>query len=225
MLDQLVAKVTSFELARPLRIAIDGRTASGKTTFADELAQRIRIQNREIIRTSIDEFHLPKADRYARGRLSAEGYYHDGYDLPAVVAFLLRPLGPGGDRLYRTASFDLVKDQPVEQEPKLAPEDAILIVDGTFLQRPELVAEWDLVIFLESSEEVSESRGINRDRELLGGEDSARRLYAERYLPAFEQYERLCSPKVTADAIVNNDDFEFPILSIPRDSRLAVNFQ
>jgi uridine kinase len=49
-----------------------------------------------------------------------------------VNRYLLAPLGPKGDRRYRTATFDLSLDQPVEQAPALAGNADILIVDGTF---------------------------------------------------------------------------------------------
>src|ERR1700759_3654411 len=97
LFDQLVAMILGIGDKRPIRIAIDGRTASGKTTFADELAAKLMQRARLVIRTSIDGFHRPKAERYARGRYSAEGYYYDARDLSAVVAMLLAPLGPNGD--------------------------------------------------------------------------------------------------------------------------------
>jgi hypothetical protein len=112
VLDELAASVASISLGRPVRVAIDGRTASGKTTLADELAALLTARGRPVIRTSIDGFHRPKAERYARGRTSPEGYYYDSRDLDAVTRLLLAPLGPGGDRRYRTASFDLEKRSP-----------------------------------------------------------------------------------------------------------------
>lgn len=185
-LKKLAADIADLRSASPIRIAIDGRTGSGKTTLANELAALI--QGREVIRTSIDGFHRPKLERYARGRYSAEGYYHDARDLHAINALLLAPLGTGGDRRYRTASFDLDNDQSIEQKAQLAPTDVILIVDGTFLQRPELRKGWDLTIFIEATELVSEQRGISRDASRLGGMDAAHLLYAERYRPAFDIY-------------------------------------
>src|SRR5437763_14570660 len=101
----LAARIGDVALGRPLRVAVDGRTASGKTTLSDELAALIRDLDRPVIRTSIDGFHRPQAERYARGRYSAQGYYHDARDLAAIVTLLLAPLGRGGDRRYRTASF------------------------------------------------------------------------------------------------------------------------
>lgn len=75
VLDQVAQGIKGLRLGHPIRIAIDGRTASGKTTLADELAALLQGQGRSVIRTSIDGFHRPRAERYARGRHSAEGYY------------------------------------------------------------------------------------------------------------------------------------------------------
>jgi uridine kinase len=136
VLNEVAKRLGRLSFGRPIKVAIDGRTASGKTTMADELAALLAAQGRPVIRTSIDGFHRPRAERYARGRYSAEGYYYDARDLSAVVAMLLAPLGPKGDRRYRTASFDLDADRYVEQEPQIAPKDAILIVDGTSSSAP-----------------------------------------------------------------------------------------
>jgi uridine kinase len=221
VLRDLAARIESLSLGHPVRIAIDGRTASGKTTLADELAAVVRTEGKEVIRTSIDGFHRAKAERYARGRYSAEGYYYDARDLPAVMSLLLAPLGPDGGRAYRTASFDLENDRPAQQERKLASADAVLIVDGTFLQRPELSGGWDVTIFVETSEQIAERRGVSRDAGHLGGADAAQKLYADRYRGAFNIYQGLCAPDVTADAVVGNDDWERPQLRIRADGRLS----
>jgi uridine kinase len=221
VLDELASLIAGIALFRPVRVAIDGRTASGKTTLANELAAVLSKTGRQVIRTSIDGFHRPKIERYARGRHSAEGYYYDARNLPAINALLLSPLGPGGNLRYRTASFDLDNDKPLEQEPRVAPANAILIVDGTFLQRSELRNGWDLAIFVETSEQASEQRGIDRDAERLGGADAARQLYADRYRPAFDIYESTCAPASAADAIFNNEDFGRPVLKFREDGRLS----
>jgi uridine kinase len=189
--------------------------------LADELAACLSARGRPVIRTSIDGFHRSKAERYARGRTSPEGYYHDSRDLDAVVRLLLAPLGPGGDRRYRTASFDLANDRPVEQDPSAADASAILIVDGTFLQRPELAGAFDVTIYVATTEVIATARGISRDAAQLGGVAAAQELYAARYRPAFDLYERLCAPELRADAIVRNDDLARPSLTIRPDGRLA----
>jgi uridine kinase len=221
ILEELATKLPRVSLGRPVRVAVDGRTASGKSTIADEIASLIHINGCRVIRTSIDGFHRPKAERYVRGRRSAEGYYYDARDLAAVRTFLLAPLGPEGNRLYRTQSFDLENDISVEQEPQLAPDDAVLIVDGTFLQRPELRDSWDVMIFVKTSDLVSEGRGVSRDAGRLGGEDAARQLYATRYHPAFDLYERLCAPEKNADVVLINEDIRRPQIHIRPDGKLG----
>ncbi len=222
VLSELAGAIAGFKPERTIRVAIDGRTASGKTTLANELAEHLQGSGRQVIRTSIDGFHRPKAERYARGRYSAEGYYYDARDLDAINRLLLAPLGPDGNRWYRTASHDLASDQYIEQAPQLASQTAILIVDGTFLQRPELAGNWDLTVFVETRQEVSEGRGITRDTELLGGEAAARQFYAERYKPAYELYAGLCAPASSADVVISNDDFDHPEMRLNGSGRLAV---
>ena len=100
-------------------------------------------------------------------------------------------------------------------------EDAILIVDGTFLQRPELKDHWDVTIFVRASVEIAEARGLGRDTERLGGEQAARVLYANRYRPANDLYERLCLPEEHSDAIIDNDNLISPKLHFPPGSRLG----
>ena len=221
VLKELAARIDLISESGPIRVAIDGRTASGKTTFADALATAVADLGRPIIRSSIDGFHRPKTERYARGRYSPEGYYFDARDLAAIRRLLLDPLGPDGSRLYRTASFDLEADHPIEVSPSIAPLEAVLIVDGTFLQRPELAAGWDAVIFLRVSEEETVRRGIQRDSDLLGGLEAATALYSKRYVPAENIYAALAHPEQAADAIVDNEDFDHPVLTLKADGRFC----
>lgn len=139
-----------------------------------------------------------------------------------MIKLLLDPLGPNGDRQYRTVSFDLDSDRPVEQEPRSAPADAVLIVDGTFLQRPELAGGWDLTIFIETSDHTAVLRGIARDAAKLGGAEATQRLYDRRYSPAYALYEQLCTPAAKADVLLDNNDLDHPRVEIRSDGRLSV---
>jgi uridine kinase len=55
----------------------------------------------------------------------------------------------------------------------------------------------------------------------LGGSEAARKLYAERYGPACDLYERLCAPASIADVVIENDDLDHPRIHIRPDGRLA----
>jgi uridine kinase len=144
LLEHLADLIAARQQPHPIRVAIDGVDAAGKTTLADELAALLAARGRPVIRACIDGFGRSRADRYRRGELSAEGYWLDAFDYPALRADLLEPLGPGGTCRYRTATFDVRTNQPRAEPFLLAPPDAVLVLDGVFLLRPELNDAWDL---------------------------------------------------------------------------------
>ncbi len=53
---EVAGRIGGLRLGHPVRVAIDGRTASGKTTLGDERAASLVGQGRPVIRTSIDAF-------------------------------------------------------------------------------------------------------------------------------------------------------------------------
>src|SRR5262245_32162304 len=214
IIDRLAEAVSSLKLGHPIRVAVDGRTASGKTTLAGELSQALRQRGLPVTSTSVDGFHRPKAERYRQGRHSPKGYYEDARDLAAIRRLLLDPLGPGGDRRYRTASFDLERDVPVDVPAEKAASNAVLIVDGTFLQRPSLAPGWDFVVFVEVPVEVALARGAARDADLLGGLAAATDMHLKRYQAAFALYTQECDPLARADAVVDNSDPRAPVLRL-----------
>jgi uridine kinase len=203
-IEHVAKTILNLSLSHPVRVAVYGRTASGKTTFADALAAMMQQGGHRVIRASIDGFHRPRVERHRQGRTSPDGYYENARDLQAMRRLLLDPLGPGGDRNYVTASFDLGRDEPLARTPARAPDDAVLIVDGTFLQRPELRPAWDLVIFLDVHAEEARRRGVERDACALGGTAAAAELFDRRYGPAFDRYDADCRPAIHADFVLDN---------------------
>jgi uridine kinase len=184
---------------RPLFVAIDGGSAVGKTTFAARLRPLIEAHGRSLVAASIDDFHRPRAERYARGRLSPEGCYHDTFDYPKLRSALLEPLRDG--RPFVTAAFDAVNDRPVHAEAQTAPRDAILLFEGVWLMRPELDAFWDYRILLTAPWDVIAERGIRRDMTWGGTYEEVANLYANRYIPADKLYFALVQPELKADIV------------------------
>ena len=209
VLDELAAVICEIQLPHPVRIAINGVDGAGKTRFADELVAPCLKSGREIIRASIDGFHNPRSIRYARGKLSPEGYFRDSFDNDALINSLLRPLGPNGSRLYRTAAFDWRSDAPVVSPQKRATSTAILILDGIFLFRPELKSEMDFKVFLDVTEESACQRCAERDGSSPDMHSEAHR----RYLEGQRLYFSECNPKAQADAIIDNNDLLKPVLT------------
>ncbi len=184
--------------------------------LADELALEASKSGRQIIRASADDFHLRRSQRCKRGRDAPEGYYYDGFNLSELADVLLRPLGPGGSRVYRTAVFDWRTDMPVTEAPLVAADGAVLIVDGVFLLRPELRSHWDFSIFVWAFPEERLARSLVRD---LGASDSAEeleRLFWSRYVPAHELYSHAVAPHTLADAFIDNERLLAPTAAYRR---------
>ncbi|MFW5713573.1 MAG: uridine kinase [Brevefilum sp.] len=196
--------------ADPLRVAVDGVDAAGKTVFANELAKALGSTHRQVIRASVDGFHLPKAVRRQQGPLSPEGFYMDSYNYPALIELLLLPLSLNGDRQYRTAVFDVRRDRAVQVPWQTAENDAILVFDGIFLLRPALLPYWDLTIFLHADFENTIARGVARDRSLFQSEDEARHRYEQRYIPGQKIYFIDAHPLDKADILIDNNILEDP---------------
>ncbi len=202
--------VGGASLPHPTRVAIDGITASGKSTLARELAERVQRSGRPVIHLTMDGFHHRREHRYQRGRMSAVGYYEDAYDFAALADYVLAPVGPAGDRVYRERVIDLATDEPVTEAPRLAPPDAVVIVDGSFLQRPEVRTLWDIRVFVDTSFPIALERGVAREAAAMGGAVQARKAYEDRYHAAAHLYlDREC-PRERADVVVENNDIAHP---------------
>jgi uridine kinase len=195
----------------PLRVAIDGITASGKTTLGNELTDAVTERGRPVIRLRMDDFHHRREHRYRQGKDSARGYYDDAYDFDTLNLRVLTPLGPDGDLLFNRRIIDLASDTPIDEPAELAPPDSILIADGSFMQRHHRPS-WDMVVFVKTSFDEALRRGINRDAEQFGGRDAAKQRYVDRYHAASRMYVDEIDPIQTADFIIDNDDPSSPRL-------------
>jgi uridine kinase len=210
VLGRLAEAVGSVAVAHPARVAIDGPPAAGKTTLADELAVLLRAQGRDVIRATIDDFLFPRAQRYPRGEYSAEGCYFDTHDYAALNRVLLDPLGPGGDRRFQHTVYDRTADSVLSPPVTTAAADAVLVFDGVFLLRPELIDRWDLRVFVSTALEKTVDRAVIRERPVSSRADIERR-WRERYIPSQQLYFARARPAERADIIVYNDEPRQPL--------------
>lgn len=196
-----------------LRVAVDGRTAAGKTSFGHELAEAIRRQGRPTLRASLDDFKKPWRDAVAKGydRVTGDGYYRNAPDFDAARTLLLEPAGPDGSGCMALCAFDPLTGEDHRSVTVNAPDDAVLVVDSVFAMRPEYDEFWDIRIWLEVPAELSLARGIERDGEAEGA-DEAIRLHRDRYQAAEEIYIDAVQPAARADVVVDNADFSSPQL-------------
>jgi uridine kinase len=167
------------------RIGIDGVDGAGKTCLAEELADLLTARRRPAVRITLDQFEPPTAARYARGELSPEGYYLDGFDFERFRAHLL--------------SID-------------GPPDLVIVADGVFLHRPELADVWDATVWIDADIEVAAKRGAERNLLWFDSLDATHERYRVRYMPAQRRYIEEQRPDERATFVLRNSDLTQPEL-------------
>ena len=198
---ELAAEILhNYERGRAI-VAVDGLDGAGKTRFADDLAESLRKTGHAVFRASIDGFHRPRADRYLRGKDSPEGFYRDSYDYSVLRRVLVEPFRLGGSTAFVSAAFDHERDAQVEPKWLTGPADAILVIDGIFLNRSELRGLWNYSIWLDVPAKVADARLVERD---------GRAAVGYRYTGGQALYVAEASPRTAATAIIDNTDYDHP---------------
>jgi uridine kinase len=210
LLSELADRLVATLPAQTVRVAIDGVDGAGKTTFANELGSLVAAKGRPVIRASVDGFHNPKAVRYQRGRHSPEGFFEDSYNYSALKRYLLDPLSTGGSCRYRRAIFDHVTDDIVPAHDLEALPSSILLIDGIFLHRPELLTYWNASVFLRTDFAVSVARCASRD----GSSADAAAPSNRRYVEGQRLYLRSCQPETKATIVIDYNDLSAPSIVI-----------
>jgi uridine kinase len=203
-----------------LRVAVDGFTGAGKTSFGHELAAMLRGTGRPTLRASLDDFKHPwrHAREHGYDRVSGEGYYRNAYDFRSARDLLLGPAGPLGTGLVALCAFDPLTGEDHRDLTVSAPPGAVLIVDSVFAFRPEYDDCWEYRIWLDVDRETALRRGIARDSGAEGEEEAAR-VHRDRYHTAEAIYLAEVRPRARADVIIDNRDFACPAIIGPPASR------
>ncbi len=225
LLERVADDVAQIARDRRALVAVDGASGTGKSTFADELARTLKATEMTVVRASIDSFHRPRAERYRLGNDSPKGYYRDSHDLTGLRDHLLHPFAVGIGSV-RLATFDEPSDQPLDVEEPV-PAEAILVIDGLFLHRPELVQYWDLSLYLvadgrrESAWQSYLTRDLPADPHERAAEIEQRETRARRrrYVEGQALYERDAGPLDRANLVIDNDDLARPELIARRPTR------
>jgi uridine kinase len=216
LLAEVASRIAGLSPGR-LRVAIDGLTGAGKTSFGHELAAALRGMGRATMRASLDDFKNPWGEPRQLGydRVSGEGYYRNAHDFRSARDLLLGPAGPDGSGEVVLCLRDPLTGEEHRDLSVIVPAGAILIVDSVFAFRPEYNDCWEYRIWLEADPETAMRRGIRRDAPAEGLEDTIR-LHRDRYRVAEMIYLAEVCPQALADLVVENQDFAHPrILNRP----------
>lgn len=133
-----------------LLLAIDGGSASGKTTLAALLAQRYGCPV-----FHMDDFFLRPEQRTPQ-RLAEPG---GNVDRERFFSEVLQPLRQGGPASYRR--YDCQTGQLLP--PVLRQAGQLNVIEGAYSMHPELSALYDLSVFLAVSLETQRRRILQRE--------------------------------------------------------------
>ncbi|MFE4196420.1 uridine kinase [Paenarthrobacter sp. NPDC056912] len=194
-------------------IAIDGADGSGKSTFAKDLAPAL--EGRPVVTIHVDDFLNLQEVRHRRGRTSPEGFWLDTYDYAALDKYVLQPLGKCGNGVYLPAVTDVRRNTRLKPDPRCAPDDALVLVEGMFLHRDEMTGHWDYSIFLDVPFTETARRMAVRD----GGHPDPEHPSMRRYVGGQRLYFENAEPWNRATRVVDNADPEAPRL-LPASERI-----
>ena len=135
--EQLLSAIRRLEGERGrVLVAIDGRCASGKTTLAARLVERL---GGGVVH--MDDFFLRPEQRTPE-RLARPG---ENVDWERFLAEVLLPLRQGGKVVYRP--YDC-RTQSMG-DPITLERSAVVVVEGSYSCHPELWESYDLHVFLD----------------------------------------------------------------------------
>jgi len=184
---------------------------AGKSTLARKIgaaaARRGSFDN--IVTVSIDDFHWPKERRYLddfAGRAFLEGYF----DRERLINRILRPLHERGCLQTALTLLDEKKDEYVDVRRIAIGRRDLLIVEGVFLFRDDILPYLDLTVLLNVPIWFSMQRVINR-RVGRAGAMSTLAKFLDRYLPANMRHTNLDRPCEHADLIFDMTNREAPL--------------
>jgi uridine kinase len=92
------------------------------------------------------------------------------------------------------------------------PHEVVVVVDGIFLQRPELADLWDTTVWVEADLDVAAERALERDDVRADSPAAERERYRLRYFPAQRRYIEQQRPDERATFVFRNTDVREPEL-------------
>lgn len=168
---------------RPVLVAIEGGSASGKSTLGAALAEAL-----DATLVHMDDFFLPMELRTAKRFAQTGGNVH----WERVLQEVLQPLRAGNGLEYGIFDCAVMAVNEIRREE---PRD-VVIVEGAYSLHPELRAFYDLKVFITVDESTQKARILARN-----GEKMLQRFLNE-WIPLENRYFEACGVRDCCDILL-----------------------
>jgi hypothetical protein len=196
LVEDLTHRVLALTERRWIAVAVDGAAAATNTTqLADALVQPLRVNGRDVVRVSAQDFLRPASLRFEHGKQDPDSRYSGWLDVGALRREVLGPLAETGTGVVLPALWDAETDRATRMDRVELASPGVLLLDGELLLGAGLPVDLSVHLWL--------SPGALRRRVPAD---------AQWALPAYERYEREVSPASIADVVVRVDDPNHPAL-------------
>lgn len=192
-------------------IGINGVDAAGKTTFASNLASKLKIEGYNVVVINLDDFLNERKVRY-KDKNEIKSYINHAFNLKRLENEILKPLKENMSVQALVEVLDLEKDKFFTKKYKIEKE-SIVLVEGVLLLRPPIVKYFDLKIFIDITNQEVIRRAVLRDDYLF--KDKIEERYEQKYIPIQEWYKEEYRPCQISDIVIDNEDYNNPIIKKP----------
>lgn len=187
---------------RTLIVGIDGLGGAGKSTISESLLELLSEENYSVTLLHIDDFIHPRSVRYNENYPEWECYYNLQWRYDYLKNAVIEPIKSGADYICDIELYDKDNDSYFLKTTDI-PNGSIVLIEGIFLQRPELKGAFDLMIYIDVPEETRLARVLERDG-YIGDRAQIKAKYDGRYFPAERHYAKNCAPAENADFVVRS---------------------
>ncbi len=187
-MEEIAARVDGLRAAgvRPVVIGMDGMAASGKTTLAALLAERL-----DAAVIHMDDFFLPQGFRTPeRLRTPGGNVYYERFC--QEVKPYLRSGQLFGYRVFDAHKHEYVDVRDVWPKP-------VIIVEGCYCMHPEIGDIYDLRLFVEVSP-------YEQERRILETRAKVAEMYKAMWIPMENRYHKAFSVKEGCDMVITSGE-------------------
>ncbi|MEI5908631.1 uridine kinase [Bacillus spongiae] len=187
-LNNLLTKFYSLkDNQNTLIIGIDGPSAAGKST----LARKLKNLGKEVTIVHMDDFYRPSNEKKIVDSTSVG----ESFDWERLMKQVLLPVSNNNKGSYQRYDWDT--DRLAEWHK--VPVGGIVIIEGCYSLRNELLPFYHVKLWVDALKEISSVRVVDRERRGTGN----KKMWEEVYRPAEEKYIELQKPYKNVDIIVD----------------------